>query len=293
MTVDSGESLRQFGQVFDQAAEAYDQVRPSYPDSLLDVAIERGNLGPGSRVLEVGSGTGKLTESLVRRQLTVDAVEPGSNMVATARKRLGPGDAVTFHLGRFEDVALPESAFDAVFSASAFHWVDPEVGWAKAASLLRVDGLLALLIHRTLRNEQTAEVQDELLEVLRKHAPEETASWPRYRELEFLLEGAADRRKNASEVWDWLVMEGHFQMAEPAAADLFVDVEVAADVHTVEQTADELIALFQTSSLYHRIAPGRREALLQDDRAVIERFGGAMRWSVAALLMTARRAPGI
>lgn len=290
MTVDSGESLRQFGQVFDQAAEAYDQVRPSYPDSLLDVAIERGNLGPGSRVLEVGSGTGKLTESLVRRQLTVDAVEPGSNMIATARRRLGPTKAVTFHLGRFEDVELPESAFEALFSASAFHWVDPKVGWDKAASVLRADGLLALLIHRTLRNADTAEVQDELLEVLRKHAPEEAATWPRYRELEFLLEGASERRSNASEVWDWLVLEGHFRMAERAAADLFVDVEVAADVHTVEQTADELIALFQTSSLYHRIDPARRDALEQDDRAVLERFGGTIRWSVAGLLMTARRA---
>jgi ubiquinone/menaquinone biosynthesis C-methylase UbiE len=291
--VDSGESLRRFGQVFDQAAEAYDEVRPSYPDSLIDVAMERGNLGPGSRVVEVGSGTGKLTESLVRRQLTVDAVEPGSNMVAAARRRLGPTDAVTFHLGRFEDVELPVSAFDAVFSASAFHWVDPEVGWAKAASLLRADGLLALLIHRTLRNEQTAEVQDELLEVLHKHAPEQAATWPRYRHLDFLLEGASQRRTNASEVWDWLVMEGHFRMAEPAAADLFVDVEVAADVHTVEQTADELIALFRTSSLYHRIDPARWDALEQDDRAVLDRFGGTIRWSVAAVLMTARRASGI
>jgi ubiquinone/menaquinone biosynthesis C-methylase UbiE len=291
--VESSESLRRFGQVFDEAAEAYDQVRPSYPDSLIDVAMERGNLGPGSRVLEVGSGTGKLTESLVRRQLTVDAVEPGSNMTATARRRLGPSDVVTFHVGRFEDVELPENAFEALFSASAFHWVDPEVGWAKAASLLRADGLLALLIHRTLRNEHTAELQDELLEVLRKHAPEEAATWPRYRELEFLLEGASDRRTNASEVWDWLVMEGHFRMAEPAAADLFVDVEVATDVHTVEQTAGELIALFRTSSLHHRIDPARRDALERDDRAVLERFGGTIRWSVAGVLMTARRAPRI
>jgi hypothetical protein len=106
-----------------------------------------------------------------------------------------------------------------------------------------------------------------------------------------LLEGASVRRTNASEVWDWLVMEGHFRMAEPAAADLFVDVEVAPDVHTVEQTTDELIALFQTSSLYHRIDPAHRDALEQDDRAVLERFGGTIRWSVAAVLMSARPTP--
>jgi ubiquinone/menaquinone biosynthesis C-methylase UbiE len=291
--VDSGESLRRFGQVFDQAAEAYDQVRPSYPDSLIDVAMERGNLGPGSRVLEVGGGTGKLTESLVRRQLTVDAVEPGPNMVATARRRLGPTDAVTFHLGRFEDVELPESAFDAMFSASAFHWVDPGVGWAKAASLLTSGGLLALITHRTLRTEHTAEIQDELLEVLRRHMHNEVVTWPPARELEFLLEGALDRRANASEVWDWLMMEGRFSMAEPAVAELFLDVDVATDVDTVEETGDDWIAHFQTTSLYHRLDPAQRDALEQDDRKVIEHFGGTIRWSVAAVLMTARRAPGI
>ena len=51
------ESVRRFGGVFDLAAEAYDALRSSYPLSLLDRAIERGNLGAGSRVLEVGCGT--------------------------------------------------------------------------------------------------------------------------------------------------------------------------------------------------------------------------------------------
>lgn len=291
-SVDSNEAIRGFGQVFDQAAEAYDDIRPSYPESLIDIAIQRGNLEPGSRVLEVGSGTGKLTESLVRRELIVDAVEPGSNMIASAERRLGSTDAVTFHLGRFEDVSLPQSAFDAVFSASAFHWVDPEVGWAKAASLLRADGVLALLTHRTLRDEQTAAFQDELLAVLRKHAPDVARVWQPSRELEVLLEGAWERRANVSDVWDWLMMEGQYRVAAPAAADLFLDVEVATDVHTVEETADDLIAHFRTTSLYHRIGPALREALEHDDRRVFERFGGSICLSVAAVLMIARRAPG-
>ena len=138
----SDESVRRFGQVFDLAAEAYDSVRSSYPASLLDRAIQRGNLGAGSRVLEVGCGTGKLTELLVERGLGVDAVDPGTNMIAVAQRRVGKTDAVSFHLGRFEDVDLPDKSFDAVFSATAFHWVDPAVGWAKAAAYLRIGGLL-------------------------------------------------------------------------------------------------------------------------------------------------------
>jgi hypothetical protein len=44
LSVSSGESIRRFGQVFDDVAAAYDEVRPSYPASLVDTAMERGAL---------------------------------------------------------------------------------------------------------------------------------------------------------------------------------------------------------------------------------------------------------
>ena len=44
---------------------------------------------------------------------------------------------MSFRIGRFEDVELPSGAFAAAFSATAFHWVDPSVGWAKVARLLQ------------------------------------------------------------------------------------------------------------------------------------------------------------
>src|SRR6266576_1608027 len=95
-------SIRQYGQVFDGIAADYDALRSGYPPALVDLALRRGDLRAGSRVLEVGSGTGKLTELLVERGLVVDAVEPGQNMIAVARGRVGDTAAVTFHVGRFE-----------------------------------------------------------------------------------------------------------------------------------------------------------------------------------------------
>ena len=151
----SAETERPLGEVFDSVAEDYDLVRQGYPAVLVDAAIARGSLVDGSRVLEVGCGTGKLTESLAARQLNVDAVDPGPRMIEQARRRVGGNDDVRFHIGRFEDVALPEAAFDALFSATAFHWVDPRVGWAKAASHLRPGGLLALLAHLTVHDERS------------------------------------------------------------------------------------------------------------------------------------------
>jgi SAM-dependent methyltransferase len=45
----------------------------------------------------------------------------------------------------FEEWPLAASAFDIVVSASAFHWIRPEVGYLKAAAALRDDGYFVLL----------------------------------------------------------------------------------------------------------------------------------------------------
>jgi SAM-dependent methyltransferase len=280
---------RQFGRVFDDVAEAYDAVRRGYPPALVDRAMERGGLIAGSHVLEIGSGTGKLTEVLVERQLIVDAVEPGPNMAATASRRLGGTAAVTFHIGRFEDVELPEQAFDAVFSATAFHWVDPKIGWAKAASHLSDGAVLALLVHMSLRDGESAAVHAEFIEALRAHAPRLADEAWAPRELEVILAGADERRGNASAVWDWLMGSGRHGMTVPEAAALFGDVEVASDVTTVEETADDVIAHLRTTSLYFMVEADRRRAFEEDERRVVERHGGVLRSSLATLLMTALR----
>jgi SAM-dependent methyltransferase len=55
-----------------------------------------------------------------------------------------PDPTVRFQVSAFEDLT-DSGPFDLVVSATAFHWVDPDVGWAKAARLLRPGGWLALL----------------------------------------------------------------------------------------------------------------------------------------------------
>lgn len=107
------------GTIFDEDPEGYDRARPSYPPAIVD-AIPRG------RLLEVGCGTGKLTKDLVARGDDVLGVEPGAGMAALAR-RYAPVEVATF-----EDWEPAGRTFDAVASATAWHWVDPEVGERKA-----------------------------------------------------------------------------------------------------------------------------------------------------------------
>ena len=282
------DALRSFGQVFDSVAEEYDAARPGYSPELVDAALLRGGLGAGARVVEVGCGTGKLTELLAARGLEVDAVDPGPNMIKAARRRVGDAANVRFHVARFEDVDLPSGAYAALFSAAAFHWVEPAVGWRKAASLLEPGGVLALLGHTGVRDEQSDELEAEFRETLRRHAPEIAETLPWTRDLEELPAGAEARCANASAVWDWLMAEAH-ELAVPDAAGMFADVEVTTRVERVERTADEIAARFRTTSLYFRIDPSRRAAFEEDDRKSIERRGGSLTGSRAAILMTAKR----
>jgi SAM-dependent methyltransferase len=283
--------LRQYAQVFDRVAADYDAHRPGYPDAIVDVALRRGGLGAGARVLEVGCGTGKLTELLAARALEIDAVDPGEAMIEAARRRVGDTANVHFHHGRFEDVALPEDAYDGVFSATAFHWVDPEVGWTKVASHLRDRGLLALLVYAGVSHEGSGDLDREFRAVLEELVPALVDGWPDLPDLESLLRDARAARANVSAVWDSIMFRGVHGLTVDAAADLFEDVEIDHELTSRDWTADELIALHRTTSLHARIPEELRPAVEAADREVVARNGGSVRWWSANALVTARRVP--
>jgi ubiquinone/menaquinone biosynthesis C-methylase UbiE len=130
--------------LFDSVAQLYEASRLGYPSGIVEFAVATAAVGPGSEVLEVGCGTGQLTESLARHGFRLTAIDIGPSMVAAARRRLD-GSAVSYRVSSFEDFAAAEASFDLIVSGTAFHWVDPEVMFRKPARLLRPGGWLALL----------------------------------------------------------------------------------------------------------------------------------------------------
>jgi ubiquinone/menaquinone biosynthesis C-methylase UbiE len=131
--------------LFDGVAQLYDDSRLGYPRDIVDFVTATAGARAGSDVLEVGCGTGQLTESLTGYGFRLTAIDIGASMVGVARRRL-PGSAVSFQVAAFEDFAATDASFDLIISATAFHWVDPELRFAKPARLLRPGGWLALLV---------------------------------------------------------------------------------------------------------------------------------------------------
>ena len=148
---------------FDEAAELYGRVRPGYPAALFDDLAELTAIGPGSRVLEIGPGTGQATLPLAERGCRVVAVELGAGLAAVARRNLAGFPDVEVVTAAFEEWPLPTEPFDLVLAATAFHWIDPAVRVDKVADALRPGGSLATVTtHHIAGGDESffAEAQD-------------------------------------------------------------------------------------------------------------------------------------
>ena len=282
-------TARRYGKVFDEMAAEYDRHRPAYPDELVDQACQAAGIGSGDQVLEVGCGSGQLTRGLLARGLHVTALEPGKNLIALARQNLEGAGEVKFVNAQFEDASLPREQFQAVFSASAFHWVDPKVSWQKAADVLVPGGTLALVQYCGLEEPRSMRDQEAALAAIRKVAPNIAANWPAYRDLDATLAGMEQRRGNVSEVWSWV---GSYDLGQDYASRLFGDVQVAVMPRLIEHTPDELNAVISTMSFYARLSPDQRQALEREYEAIYERLRRPIRASTVAALVTARRSTG-
>ena len=130
---------------FDLVAEYYNLYRSPHPQEVVDTVIALSNLHHGSRVLEIGCGTGQLSVPLAQHGIELLALEPGSHLAALARRNLKRFPNVHVEVSSFEAWPLPPQKFNAVVSASAFHWLDPHIRFSKSADALYPGGFLTIL----------------------------------------------------------------------------------------------------------------------------------------------------
>jgi len=125
---------RSFGSVVD----AYDRGRPTYPrEAAAWLAGER-----PVTVLELGAGTGKLTGQLVALGHDVHATDPDEAMLEVLRRDLPD---VRTSVAAAEAIPAPDSSYDVVVSAQAFHWFDLDRALPEIARVLKPGGRLALV----------------------------------------------------------------------------------------------------------------------------------------------------
>ena len=123
---------------FGAVADAYDRGRPSYPR---EAAAWLAGTRPAT-LLELGAGTGKLTDQLVALGHHVIATDPLEEMLRHLTTRL-PGTLVA--RAAAERIPLRARSVDAVLGAQSFHWFDLGRALPEIARVLRPGGHLALV----------------------------------------------------------------------------------------------------------------------------------------------------
>lgn len=153
-------------EIFNKAAEFYDRFRPSYPQEILETLISEAEISKGSKLLEIGAGSGKATSQFAGKGFDILCIEPGEDLVRIGNKRF-ENDTIEFRLGRFEETDLPKENYDLVFAAQSFHWIPQPTGYEKCHRILKSQGSLAVLYNMYLLEDN--EQGRELLNLSNKH----------------------------------------------------------------------------------------------------------------------------
>lgn len=254
---------------FGAVADAYDRSRPDYPAELVDDVIAYAGCQAGCEVLEIGAGTGKATRMFCSRGLSVVAVEPDAEMAAVAsRQAATAGDTVRIIQSDFESAALPAGAFPLAYSAQAWHWVEPQTGYARAYGLLRPGGMLAAFWNRV--DWSRCPIRGELQAAYDESGVGEVPLGPMHPG-----ESSAPRTTD----------EWHPELARAAG---FTHTGVRQYERALSYTAAEYKALLGTHSDTILLAPDVRQELLERVSGTIERHGGVLELSVPTVLCVAR-----
>ncbi len=249
--------------LFDEAAALYDEVRPGYPEALVEDVIALSGIGRNGRILEVGCGSGKATLPFAKRGYRMLAIELGQHLAALAAENCRPYPNVQILHSAFEAWPLEENGFDLAISGEAFHWIPPEIGYPRLAQALKPDGSAALFW--ILRPLQETAVYQAIAAVHKELAPDIAST-------------------DHVVTPEWLTRRITANFAD---SNRFGEVTVRQYAWSEIMTAEKYVKLLDTQSSYRHADRKVREKLYAGIVDVIEAYGGEIERPYLAILFHA------
>jgi len=260
---------RERSNVFGEVADQYEAFRPGYPDALVTDVVADAGPGPA---LEVGAGTGKATAAFAGHGIDLVCVEPDARMAAVLSRRVAGFPRVSVVSDRFETWP-PDRGYGLLYSAQAWHWIDPGRRTDLAYAALAPGGLLALFWNVSLLGD--AELHAALAEIDRRHWPQGEHTAHAYR-----LDQEPVETGTFAQEWGELGLHDD---------DRFTDLRSRHYGWTLRYSAADYALYLATTSLYRMLEPADRESTLTAVTEVIGARGGEIEFTVDTSLATARR----
>ena len=249
---------------FDANADGYDRFRPRYPEALFaDLALLT-ELPEDARVLEIGCGSGIATLPMVGRCRSLTCLEPGAELARIATHKLEKYSHCAVVESTFEDWPIERGRFDLVYSAQAFHWLDPTTRFESVASALNPTGNLAIFGHASLGTDDA--LRSALDRAYQRHAPALASSSPT----------------------SWYLPSGPIPDLFRESR-LFADVTIRSYSWSTRYPTEDYVALLRTHSDHAMLAETDRRDLLHAISKEIEDAGGEIEIPYQSSLFVAKR----
>ena len=150
---------------FTSRVEAYVKYRPGYPQAVIELLQTECEMTESSLVADVGSGTGILSELLLKNGNEVIGIEPNAAMRSAAETLLDRYHRFRSVDGSAEATTLSAKSVDLITAGQAFHWFDRPKSRTEFHRILKPEGFVALIWNdRRLASTPFLNAYEELLQ---------------------------------------------------------------------------------------------------------------------------------
>ncbi|MFA6525335.1 MAG: methyltransferase domain-containing protein [Patescibacteria group bacterium] len=155
---------------FGAISKNYDRYRPDYPKKLITDIILYTKIKKSSNILEIGSGSGQASQYFLRKDFNLIMLDISRELITIAKKKFKNYKNAKYIINSFEKAKLPSDNYDLIFSAQAFHWINPNLGFKKAHKLLKENGALAVFWN--LVNKDESKMLQQIEKLYKKYCPD-------------------------------------------------------------------------------------------------------------------------
>jgi SAM-dependent methyltransferase len=248
---------------FQSDAELYARYRPSYPAQIIqEIKGYVADISKETQVLELGCGTGQLTQLLLAEPWQVIATDPSEDMLQEAKKALPQGDFQYASLESFKK----SDTFDIVVTATAYHWFDKHTRIKNLNQLLKPNGKLVVMVNGYNKEQDTQPIRKAL----------DTAF--------------SDMRKRFSMPNDNGIFMAEYDSIweELKMSPLFCNPIRKEFGFSVKYNTEDFIGMQSTHSATKILPDEAKEFLFQEMRTVFDTFGGEITvpYNVSLFMLT-------